>query len=125
MKLFHPHFRVARPTPAKRVWKGDVTPTALSDSYKIAISYKLGSSPRIDVISPKLALADGEDKLPHVYEDDGLCLYYPKAGEWHAGRSIAEYIVPWISIWLTFYEGWLATGHWHGGGIDHGVPRTP
>lgn len=125
MKLFHPQFRVTRSTPAERVWKGDVTPTALSDTYEIAIQYKLGSQPRIDVISPKLILAVGADELPHTYPDEGLCLYYPKAGEWHPGRAIADYIVPWITMWLTFYEGWLATSTWHGGGIEHGPAHRP
>jgi len=25
-------------------------------------------------------------------------------------------ILPWTSLWLHFYEIWLVTGVWHGGG---------
>jgi hypothetical protein len=25
-------------------------------------------------------------------------------------------IIPWTIEWLFFYETWLATGEWHGGG---------
>jgi hypothetical protein len=28
-----------------------------------------------------------------------------------------ETIVPWISEWLMYYELWLSTGEWLGGGI--------
>jgi hypothetical protein len=31
---------------------------------------------------------------------------------------ISEYIVPWISLWLFFYETWLITGEWLGGGHE-------
>jgi hypothetical protein len=30
--------------------------------------------------------------------------------------SIAETIIPWTSEWLYFYELWVFTGEWHGGG---------
>jgi hypothetical protein len=33
--------------------------------------------------------------------------------------SIAATIVPWLSLWLYYYEVWLATGAWEGGGISH------
>jgi hypothetical protein len=25
--------------------------------------------------------------------------------------------VPWLLLWLSFYELWLITGEWHGGGV--------
>ena len=33
--------------------------------------------------------------------------------------TIATTIVPWLSLWLYYYEIWLATGSWQGGGVDH------
>lgn len=36
---------------------------------------------------------------------------------------IANTIVPWTSEWLFYYEIWLATGQWHGGG--HSSAETP
>jgi len=32
--------------------------------------------------------------------------------------AIADTIIAWASEWLFFYELWLATGEWHGGGHD-------
>jgi hypothetical protein len=29
---------------------------------------------------------------------------------------IADSVVPWASEWLFFYEIWLPSGEWHGGG---------
>lgn len=31
---------------------------------------------------------------------------------------IANTILPWTSLWLYYYEIWLGTGKWEGGG-DH------
>jgi hypothetical protein len=30
--------------------------------------------------------------------------------------SLATTVVPWLEEWLVFYEGWLLTGTWQGGG---------
>ena len=30
--------------------------------------------------------------------------------------KIALTIVPWLSLWLFYYEVWRATGTWYGGG---------
>lgn len=100
-------------------WTGVISPTPLSDSYTINISYKKGWNPKTYVLNPKLAVVPGK-KLPHVYnqEKQYLCLYYPRGGgEWNSSMSIAITIVPWASEWLFFYELWLATGEWIGGGI--------
>jgi hypothetical protein len=32
---------------------------------------------------------------------------------------VATTIMPWLLLWLTFYELWLATGVWLGGGTVH------
>ena len=69
-----------------------------------------------------------EAPLPHVYFDDKditlspLCLFDPDANEWSHEDLIAETTVPWAADWLACYEGWLASGRWHGGG-RHGRPR--
>jgi hypothetical protein len=36
---------------------------------------------------------------------------------------VADYIIPWISCWLYFYEVWLATGTWIGGGTHPEKPE--
>ena len=69
----------------------------------------------------KLSLCEGEKKLPHVYDTDKqhLCIYHRPSREWNASHKITE-IVPWISEWFYYYENWLVTAKWLGGGIHGG-----
>ena len=53
------------------------------------------------------------------YAPDRPCLFYPAGREWRSDMKIATSIVPWLSLWLYYYEVWLATGEWEGGGISH------
>lgn len=94
-------------------WTGHLQPSPLSIRYKVRIAYRLGKRPVVTIIEPCLERLEGE-RLPHVYEKDELCLYYP--GEWSGKSHIADTIIPWISEWLLHYEIWLATGGWQGGG---------
>ncbi len=73
--------------------------------------------PQIFVLSPDLTRNE-EGKLPHVYstEFQKLCLHYPPERCWHSKMLIAPLIIPWASEWLYFYEIWVATGKWMGGG---------
>lgn len=43
-----------------------------------------------------------------------LCLFYKE--EWNATMNIADTIIPWTCEWLYFYEIWVITGKWYGGG---------
>jgi hypothetical protein len=54
-----------------------------------------------------------------MYSQKYLCLHFPKNKEWTPRMPIAKTIVPWISDWLFYYESWLVTGEWLGGGIEH------
>lgn len=49
-----------------------------------------------------------------------ICLHL--GHEFNASQLIAECIVPWAVEWLYFYELWLATGEWCGGGKHPGRP---
>lgn len=103
------------------VWQYEISPTPLSITYSIKMVYTKGKHPDIFVIDPKLTLFQGEEKLPHVYNSSKqwLCLYVRKARQWNRSMYIADTIIPWISEWLFHYECWLATGIWHGGGVEH------
>jgi hypothetical protein len=96
-------------------WTVRLRPTPLSVTYTVLIDYRSGHCPRVVVIDPPLEIPDGKT-LPHVFPGDELCLFY---GTEFDGRKdlIADTIVPWISEWLYFYELWLTTGEWHGGGV--------
>jgi hypothetical protein len=98
------------------VWTGDLQPSLLSDRYRVRISYNLHKYPFIDVVEPKLTIRDGSKSIPHVYEENRLCLFDPRKNEWSHTMLIAETIIPWTSLWLFYYETWQATGEWLGGG---------
>jgi hypothetical protein len=63
-------------------------------------------------------LADGR-RLPHVYEQapTRLCLFLPGSGEWGAWMRLDQTIVPWTALWLLYFEEWLYSGEWAGGGL--------
>jgi hypothetical protein len=93
-------------------------PTPLSREYSIRITMKRGKSPNIYVLKPNLTLlADGR-RIPHLYsqEDHRLCLYLPETNEWDHGKSLASTIVPWTILWLYYFEEWLLSNEWKGGG---------
>lgn len=96
----------------------DLQPTPMSRHYSINIDYNLGVSPEVRVVTPKLQLHPEAEELPHTFPGDKLCLHLP--GEWSPAMHIAKTTVPWTSEWLFYYEIWLITGNWHGGG--HGEP---
>jgi hypothetical protein len=73
------------------------------------------------VIGDGLQRLDDPD-FPHRYEICEkekmvrMCLYLPGTGEWSRNKVIANAVVPWAIEWLFFYEIWLSTGEWRGGG---------
>jgi hypothetical protein len=95
---------------------GTLQPSATSDAYLVEIKYKIPVRPHVRILEPQLKLAQGHKKLPHVFAGNDLCLY--SNGEWRPDLRISEYIVPWVSFWLYFYEVWLLTGLWLGGGHE-------
>jgi hypothetical protein len=109
-------------------WIGDVRPQ--HSRYTLEIRYRIGMSPQVRILAPVLVrLPDNEEgQLPHVYppsDDPTLCLFDPMNHEWNASMRIAETTVPWGLDWLAFYELWLMTGKWTGGGRHAGQPRIP
>jgi len=100
-------------------WIGTLQPTPLSDTYTIKLNYKLEKRPHIYVIAPQL-IRPNNKKLPHVYQQkkQEICLYCPFGKpDWNPSMCIGRTIIPWASEWLFYYELWLATGEWLGGGI--------
>lgn len=100
-------------------WLFNVTPTAISDTYTLKMVYDEPFLPNIYVVSPKpLTLAKGAEKLPHTYDTkkQWLCLFKPNSGEWNSTMLIANTIVHWAIEWLYYYENWVYTGKWLGGG---------
>lgn len=103
----------------KLIWEFDARPTPLSRSYRVRIRYRRGRPPEVFVLSPHLPTLVGGRKLPHVYQQDppSLCLYLPNSGEWSPTMRISETMVPWSVLWLYYFEDWLFTDEWRGGGV--------
>lgn len=107
-------------------WDGKLSPTPLLREYCVHIKYSLEQGLETWVIGDSLQRLDDPD-FPHHYEICEkekmvkICLYLPGTGEWSRNKVIANTIVPWAIEWLFFYEIWLSTGEWRGGG-QHPAP---
>jgi len=121
LRSYFPESTIIRRGEEELIWIGDITPSPLSETYRVKLHYRKGHFINVYVIGRKLTLARGKTKLPHVYSTpkQQLCLYYPKGNEWHPGLFYVHSLIPWASEWLYHYEIWVATGTWRGGGIDH------
>lgn len=110
-------------------WSGQIKPTAFSKEYNILMLYKLWESPKVWVYGDELKKLDAED-FPHKFDINvdakmvRICLY--RYSEFNVYKLLADTIIPWTVEWLYFYELWLATGEWLGGGEhpDFGKEKT-
>lgn len=107
------------------VAEGDVQPTPLSVTYRVRIEYRACVPPKVTVLSPPLVRRPSGEKIPHMFDQERLCLYLPGSGQWSGEMLLAKVIVPWIALWLYYYEVWHATGEWLGGGHEPGETKTP
>ena len=84
---------------------------------------------QVYIIEPKIKKHNGCDP-PHIYknlsrwndydqqyEELRLCLYLPDAHEYSPRYRLIETIIAWAIKWTEFYELWLLTGEWFGGGM--------
>lgn len=101
----------------------DLQPTPLSRVYKILLVYIEGYSPYAYVLTPSLnKLKKDNTLIPHLYDHERyqLCLHYPHSNEYSQYEEIGQQYVPWIIHWLYYFEEWLYTGEWKGGGVEPG-----
>ena len=109
----------------KGLWYFTIKPTPKSEEYKLRISFTHGVYPVIEVVKPNNLVREMKDAdFNHIYRDSKhgkqmLCLY--AEGEWTPQKFISRTIVPWAAEWCYFYEVWLDTGKWLGGGYHKGV----
>lgn len=119
---FGGHGRLSR---GSLVWFYSARPSAISRLYAMELTFQQGAFPQVIVRAPDLnALAGGKD-LPHVYaqEPPRLCLFLPWTGEWNPQRTLVETMLPWSVLWLYYFEAWLRSGEWTGGGMH--PPASP
>jgi hypothetical protein len=132
-KEFHwPDFKLVTHMGQTAVWEGELAPD--KRRHLVRVQYRaplaienltvLQVQPRVQVINPKLErhLDFDEGPIPHVYVNDNdrslpyLCLFDPTAREWDVADLIAQTTIFWTWEWLYFYEAWLVTRKWQGGG---------
>lgn len=95
--------------------------------YQCLLKVYPSNLPELLVMDPDpQRLATGR-KLPHVYQHKGegtkLCLWLPRAHEWVPQMRFKETYLPWAAEWLDYFEEWLVTDVWAGGG-EHPEPKT-
>ena len=112
-----PAFTTSRPRRSVLLCRGRVQPTALSDTYLVKITYEIQRTPQVDIEEPSLQRRDPHERIPHTYDGDRPCTFRPRV-DWRSDRNLTL-IVPWVSMWLFFYEVWFVTGEWLGGGVGH------
>ena len=96
--------------------KATVQPLPLSQRYAVRLEYRPGRWPQVWVESPDLVHPE-RGKPPHTYDPDQPCLFHPDDRDWLPTKYLAFTVVPWLLEWLVYYEAWLVTGHWQGGGV--------
>jgi hypothetical protein len=117
MRMLLPDFD-AKVRDGMLVAEGDIQPTPISETYRVRIKYRGGKPPEVWVLSPALVPRKESEKIPHMFDQERLCLYLPNTGEWSGDMVLAKVVVPWISLWLFHYEMWHIAGEWQGGGIE-------
>jgi hypothetical protein len=100
-------------------WRYSAMPSPLSRDYDIRIEFRQGGRPQIFVDGPDLHLLAGGRRIPHLYQQrpPKLCLYLPKTYEWQSWMRLDQTVVPWATLWLFYFEEWLASDEWKGGGM--------
>ena len=102
----------------KLIWRYETSPSPLSRLYSVRIELRQGGHPDVFIEHPDLDLLAGDRRLPHVYEQTPprLCLYLLRIYEWQTWMRLDQTVVPWTSLWLFYFEEWLSSDDWKGGG---------
>lgn len=116
MKYKYPHFKTIFTSFNKMKVTGVLQPTARSESYHFVLRYDLKGIPNVRITSPELKENEKGEVIPHLYSTQNLCLYRPKYLEFQKKHFLCDTVIPWISLWLYYYEVWHLTGEWIGGG---------
>lgn len=101
------------------VWWYWAKPTPLSRAYLIRLEFAESGSIAALVEDPSLPELAAGRRIPHVYGEAPLrlCLYLPLTGEFELHMRLDETIVPWTYLWLGYFEEWLWSNDWKGGGM--------
>lgn len=108
-------------------WEFDIKPSDFSKVYKVLLIWDFSKvSPTVYILNEDIRQVAKEKTIPHLYSQEKirLCLYYPLSNEFSSYMSLCETIIPWTLLWLSYYEEWLYSGEWKGGGIHPETIQT-
>jgi len=105
-------------------WRQALQPTPVSRRYGLHMRYTVKSVPEVVVEEPCLLDLAVEKRIPHLYRQKPaeLCLFRPARREWSANSPLSMTVIPWSALWLFYFEDWLVSGRWNGGG-EHPKPE--
>lgn len=127
-----PGFKLVNRVDRAARWEGKLAPD--KRPHLVRVDYRVplviekfdihDVQPLVTVLNPVLEQHPDYEQgpIPHVYwrrkEPDFpyLCLFSPSLGEWSLSDPLARTTIYWANEWLYFYEGWLITKKWKGGG---------
>jgi hypothetical protein len=105
----------------------NLQPSPVSRTYRVRLDFADAHPPRVYVLEPDIFLLAAERRPPHLYPPfeypAHLCLFHPDKRDWTRQMLVSETIVPWASEWLFYFELWLVTKEWMGGG-EHPSARS-
>ncbi len=104
-----------------------VAPTPMARVYQCLLKVYPSNFPELLVMDPDPKELAAGRTLPHIYPHKGqgtkLCLWLPRAHEWVPQMRFSETYLPWAAEWLDYFEEWLVTDVWAGGG-EHPEPKS-
>lgn len=108
-------------------WEFTAQPTPLSKAYLVLLVFHIDNySPDVFVLDKDVWDVSKKRSIPHLYDFKRikLCLYYPSYKDWDQSMPLSSTFIPWIYLWLYYYEEWLYSREWKGGGI-HPETKEP
>lgn len=97
----------------------NMKPFENSLDYRVLFFQERNKKPKTYILSPNIYELTNGKEPPHVYEFNEslcrLCLNLPSEVD---TNKYYDYVIPWISDWLAYFEMWLITGEWYGGGHE-------
>ena len=108
-------------------WEFEAKPSIFSKVYRVLLIWDFQfAAPKVYILNSELRETELTKRIPHLYcrEKLQLCLYYPEYKEFDRYMSLCETIIPWIYLWLKYYEEWLYSGEWKGGDAPHSIVQN-
>jgi hypothetical protein len=110
------------------IFRTELSPSTFSRTYACELHVRPGKAhPSMIIVAPDLYHLAGGRKVPHIYPYAGkgvrLCLWTPRLKEWNWHMKLSDTYIPWTLRWLWYFEDWLQSDDWVGGGTHPETTR--